>query len=140
MMSDLIRWNPLDELRRFADEFERRFSTWSRPGSAGASAPVDVSSDQEGWTAGIALPGFAPENVEVYVAGRTLHVRAVQKDGDRVVGRVEELLTLPEAVDASRVAASFRHGLLELTLPYKEETRPRRIEISTSDRKQLTAA
>jgi HSP20 family molecular chaperone IbpA len=43
-------------------------------------------------------------------------------------------------VDAEKIAATFRHGLLELTLPLKEAVKPRRIEISTEAPKQLSTA
>ena len=88
----------------------------------------------------IALPGISPEDVEVHVAGRTLHVRAVEKDGNTLVSRYDEIVTLPESVDPEKVSASFRHGLLELSLPFMEAIKPRRIEIAAEAPKQLSAA
>jgi HSP20 family protein len=141
MMTDLMRWNPFDELRRFADEFERRLGSWSRPFSFGFSAPsYDASSSMDGRRVRIALPGIAPENVEVSVAGRSVHVRAAEKHGDTEVTHYEELFTVPESIDTDKISASFRHGMLELMLPYKEAVKPRRIEISVDGQKQLPQA
>ena len=139
MMNDVMRWNPFDELRRFADEFDRRISSWS-PRASGFFSPIQVSSTDEGRRIRVALPGIAPENVEVSVAGQTVHVRAVEKNADDVVTRYEELIALPESIDSDRVTASLRHGMLDLTLPYREDIKPRRIEVVTNERKQLSSA
>jgi HSP20 family molecular chaperone IbpA len=76
----------------------------------------------------------------VDVTGRTVHVRAIERDGDAEVTRYEEVLTLPAFVDAEKVGATYRHGLLELALPYQDTVKPRRIEIETEERKQLPSA
>ena len=88
----------------------------------------------------IALPGVAPENVTVEVAGRMLRVQAVQQDGKGGELRYEQSWALPESVDAAKIRGTFRHGLLDLTLPYAEARKPRRIEIETEDRKALPKA
>lgn len=165
MMTDLMRWSPFSELYRFGsgpfatspifgglfptspfeeldrlvDDFGGWFG-WSRPGSVAFGSPMDVSVDANGYRASVALPGISPENIEVHVSGRTLHVRAVQKDGDSSEVRYEQYLTLPATVDVNQVAASYRHGLLEVTIPYTEAVKPRRIEIAAEQPKQLPKA
>lgn len=141
MMVDLLRWNPVDELRRFTDVFDLQLSRW-RSGSALAGSPVDtsISSVDDAYRVRIPLPGIAPENVAVDVAGRTVHVRAIERDGDTEVVRYEEVLMLPASVDTKKVGATFRYGLLELTVPYEEAVKPRRIEIVTEEPKQLPNA
>jgi HSP20 family protein len=141
MMTDLMRWSPFEELRQLADEFERRLSSWSRPGSFDSRTPVETKADDEAWHVRIALPGIDPKNVEVNVSGRTLHVRAEQKDGD-AVARYQDVVTLPGEVDVDKISARFRHGLLELTMPKSETVKPRRIEIESGegDHKKLPSA
>ena len=141
MMADLVRWNPFDELQKFTDTFDRLVNRW-RSGSAWDPSPTNASirGVDDGYRARIPLPGIAPENVTVDVAGRTIHVHAVERDGDTEVARYEEVLTLPASVDADKVSATLRHGLFELTLPYKDAAKPRRIEIGTKERKQLSSA
>jgi HSP20 family protein len=119
MMADLMRWNPFDQLQRFTEKF---------------------SSVDDGYRVRIPLPGISPENVTVDVTGRTIHVRGIERDGDKEMIRYEEVLTLPASVDADTVGATFRHGLLELTLPYQNAVKPRRIEITTEVPKQLSTA
>lgn len=140
MMTDLMRWSPFEELRQLADEFERRLSSWSRPGSSSSMKPLESATDEDAWRVRVALPGFDPKNVDVSVSGRTLHVRAEQKDGDGVA-RFDEAVTLPGDVDVDSISARFRHGLLELTLPKSEAIKPRRIPIAAGDdQKQLPSA
>ena len=140
MMVDLLRWNPVDELRRITDVFGRRLNSW-RSGSALVGSPVGTSigSVDDGYRVRIPLPGIAPENVTIDVAGRTVHVRAIDDGGTETV-RYEEVLTLPASVDTDKIGATFRYGLLELTVPYLEAVKPRRIEVVTEEPKRLSKA
>lgn len=106
----------------------------------GVGSPLTATSDDNGWYVRVALPGVAPEQIDVSVAGRALCVRAIEKDGDAPVTRYEHVVTVPESVDMEQIAAAYRHGLLELTLPYHEAVKPRRIAIATEERQQLPAA
>ena len=140
-MADLVRWNPFDELQKFTDTFDRLVNRW-RSGAAWQESPTNafISGVDDGYRVRIPLPGIAPENVTLDVRGRTLHVRAIERDGDTELTRYEEVLTLPASVDAEKVRATCRYGLLELTLPYQDAVKPRRIEIETEQPKQLSSA
>ena len=141
MMADLVRWNPFDELQKITDMFDRLVNR-RRSGSAWYESPTNasISGMDDGYRVRIPLPGIAPENVNVDVAGRTIRIRAIERDGDTEVSRYEEVLTLPASVDADKLRATYRHGLLELTLPYQDAVKPRRIEIQTEQPKQLASA
>jgi HSP20 family protein len=140
MMADLVRWNAFDELQKFTDMFDRLVNRW-RSGSAWhESTTASISGVDDGYRVRIPLPGIAPEDVTLDVTGRTIHVRAIERDGGTTVTRYEEVLTLPASVDAEKVSATFRHGLLELMLPYQDAVKPRRIEIATNEPKQLSSA
>ncbi len=119
MMGDLMRWNPINKLARFF---------------------TSTGSVDDGYRVRIPLPGIAPEDVTVDVAGRHVHVRAIERDGDTELVRYEEVLTLPASVDTEKIGATFRYGLLELTLPYQDAVKPRRIEIETEQPKQLSSS
>jgi len=119
MMTDLMRWSPFDELWALGDQLERQLSQRSRAvRGSGVRPSASIVSSEDGWRLQVALPGVSPENVDVN----------------------EQTMTLPDTVDTEKVSATFRHGLLELTLPLKETLKPRRIEISTEASKQLPNA
>jgi HSP20 family molecular chaperone IbpA len=64
----------------------------------------------------------------------------IVKDGDKwMVSMYIREFALPADIDADHVEASYRNGVLELTLPVRESAKPRRIAIGSSGSKQLTA-
>jgi HSP20 family protein len=141
MMARLLGGKPFDELQRLTDTVDRLADRW-RSGATWMASPLHtaVSRADDGYRVRIPLPGIAPEHVTVDVTGRTVQVRALEPNGDTFVTRHEEVLTLPASVDADRIGATFRHGLLELTLPARDEVKPRRIEIASEASKQLASA
>jgi HSP20 family protein len=87
-----------------------------------------------------------PKDVNIEVAGNTMTVRGERRREHKVdpylseitYGRFERTLTLPESIDAEKVTAGYRNGLLELTLPLKESVKPRKIEIAVDRNEQKT--
>jgi HSP20 family protein len=134
MFTTFNTWSPVDELwalNRTIDRFFARANTsFGTPTSLAPS--TDVLSSDEGWRVRIAVPGVPPEGVEVNVAEGLLHVRVSDVANDNTVTRYEQRLRVPEMVDAERITATCQHGLLEISLPLKEQGKPRRIEIATT--------
>jgi len=87
----------------------------------------------------VELPGFAPEEVKVELLGERLTVEAEHREpekkeeekGEREYAHVKRELTLPPMVEAEKVAAVYRNGVLEVHLPRKVEAVGRRIEVKT---------
>lgn len=86
------------------------------------------------------LPGVAKEDIDVSVHGDQLTVKGEKKqekeDKDKGYVRTERFygsftrsVTLPCEVDASRVDASYKDGVLKLVLPKKEEAKPKQIQV-----------
>ena len=108
-----------------------------------------VPSALDTWNVSLALPGISPDKVDLDIAGRTLRVRGERSANDKAqpviseitYGRFEREFTLPEEIDAQRVEATYRHGMLELVLPLAEGAKPHRIAVkSAPEGKQLHAA
>jgi HSP20 family protein len=142
MLTDLMLRSPFDELWALASPLTG--NSWRGARALGATSGVfpssDVVSTDDGWRIRVALPGIAPEHVEVNVADRTLHVRAVEQDQERAFTRYEQRLSVPDTVDAEQISATLEHGLLDITLPLKATLKPRRIAIATGNEpKKLTA-
>ena len=153
-MMGLTRWSPWTELaglhRDLDSLFGRYFSDTPQVG-ANFTPAANIVKDGDKWSVHMAMPGIAPENVTIEVQGRTLRVsgeRSQEEKGERketylneiVYGKFEREFTLPDDIDADHVQASFRNGVLELSLPLKESAKPRRISIATPEAKQLKAA
>ncbi len=63
-----------------------------------------------------------------------LHVRATDDAWKvSIPARFEQAITVPNIVDLENVKASYRFGMLDLTLPWKDSVKPRRIQIDTTD-------
>jgi HSP20 family protein len=147
-MLGLTRWTPFTELSRLHRDLDRLFDrvfgqAAIAAGEVDAFVPAaDVARRGDTWVISMALPGVAPENIAIETTGRILRVsgeRTMPKGetvepvvGEIRYGRFERQFTLPEDVDAEHVQATYRHGMLELTLPIREGARPRRIEVQTA--------
>jgi HSP20 family protein len=131
-------WTPFEELWALNRTIDRMFTraNTSFRGSTGAGGSTDVLSSDDGWKVRIAVPGVAPEQVEVTAAEGMLHVRVNDVGADNSVTRYDRRLRVPDMVDAERITASCQHGLLEITLPLKEQVKPRRIEIASGAAKE----
>jgi len=142
------RWSPFEDVLNFQREVDRLFNQfWSdlpTRTAAGSSPSFQVNTNDDGWQIDVPMPGIDPKNVNVDVVGNTLSIRAEVPGGDNDHNptRYEQTLTIPQFLDAEKLSASHRHGMLRLTLPLKESVKPRRIQIETQaeDQKQLVGA
>ena len=151
-MFNVNRWNPLEELSNLHRDLDRAFGRqWGenlpRQTDRSWTPPGEVAASSEGWRVRIALPGIDPENVQIDLHGNTLRISGERPalDGqptdsfqtELAYGPFERTFTLPSDVDGDRAAATYRHGMLELTLPVAESAKPRRIEIGSGTVKDI---
>jgi len=124
--------------RLFEDPFVRPRGFWLGDSSV---LPLDIHSTPEALVVEAALPGVKPEQVEITVAGDLLTISAtsdVTQDDEREGytyreirrGESSRTVTLPRDLETDRATASFEHGLLRLSIPRAEQTRPHRIAIT----------
>src|SRR5262245_28114275 len=89
------------------------------------------------------LPGMTREDIEVTVENGTLVLKGQKKfDTDvkdehyrrieRSYGQFFRSFTLPSTVDSSRVAADYKNGVLTVKLPFREEAKPRTINVDVA--------
>lgn len=153
----------LFDFRRDFDHIFNRFLTSGWQGgqeqqrgnmSLAAFAPaVDAFVDRSGkkFVAHVALPGVDPKDVNISVQGNMLtisgerNVSNERREADTVYneliyGAFERTLSLPEGVDAQKITADYRNGVLEITAPISASALPRRIEVTSgSQQKQMAA-
>jgi HSP20 family protein len=144
-MFGLTRWNPVDDVLSFQREVDRLFNQfWNdlpARTAAGLSPSFQVNTTGDGWRIDVPLPGISPENVDVEVAGNTLTIRAEERgeNGGQVL-RYEQSFTIPQFLDLDAITAFHKHGMLRLTVPFKESVKPRRIQIDgVGAQKQIAA-
>lgn len=89
------------------------------------------------------LPDMSREDIEVTVEHQTLTVKGVRKAPtdvsedryrrlERRYGTFSRSFSLPPTVDASKVSADYRNGVLTVKLPFREEARPRTVNIEVA--------
>lgn len=119
------------EMNRLFEDFWSGFGSFGGFGLAGAaegwSAPtVDLVETDDGYRLTAELPGVDEKDIEVLIADNTLTVRGEKKNeyedreralSERFYGRFERRIPLPTEVQEDRVEASFRNGVLTVTLP-----------------------
>jgi HSP20 family protein len=153
----LMRWqpkgtvNPWSSYREF-DEMRNemlRFFGW--PSSRGESEgffeslwrpAVDIVQEGDRYVVKADLPGMKKDEIEITLNGDTLTISGEKKkesetkeDGysrsERYYGRFSRSLALPSAVDAGKIEAAYKDGVLSLTIPKPEEARPKQIKIQS---------
>jgi HSP20 family protein len=89
------------------------------------------------------LPDMTREQIEVTVENNTLTLKGTKnppadikeeqiRRSERHYGAFVRSFTLPNTVDASKVAAEYRNGVLTVKLPYREEAKPRTINVEVA--------
>lgn len=141
------RWEPMKDfvtLRQAMDRlFEESFVQPGRvlDGRAGAHVPLDVYTTKDAIVVRAAVPGANPEDVEITVEGSTVSIRGETKpskdEGTYLVqeqryGPFARSLELAIPVQADKAEASFKNGVLTLTIPKAEEIKPKVIKVKTA--------
>jgi len=96
---------------------------------AARSIPVSVQEDKDNLQISAELPGVNRPDINIELLDDTLSLTATRKQGEQTVS-FERSFTLPYAVQADKVAATYENGILQLTLPKAEVVKPRKIAVS----------
>ena len=133
-------WDPWRELLRLHHQMDNVFS--ELPGRSTEFPAVDVASGADGLIVVAQVPGVAPDDIELTVVGDVLTLKGNRPDTqptgngqsfhrrERELGRFVRTLQLPYAVEADRVQARFKHGLLRIELPRAAADKPRKIAVA----------
>ena len=148
-MTTMNQWEPFSELRNTMDRlFDEGFSRPWRllsPAEPQSAFPVDIWETDASIEVQAALPGVRPEDVNITSIGDTLTIKATCPAAEQAprhyhlhevpYGEWQRSFSLPKGVDADQANARFEHGMLFLTLPKSQASRPKQIKIAAgSDR------
>ncbi|MBL8913820.1 MAG: Hsp20/alpha crystallin family protein [Archangium sp.] len=107
-------------------------------GSSLGVPPVDLVETQDALVLTMDLPGYDPKALDLQVEGDVLTVRAEREAPasgtwlrqERTFGSIARSFVLPPTVDATKCEAKSEHGVLTITVPRREEARPRTINVT----------
>jgi len=135
--------DPFDALLQFQQALDSfRTSGWlsTGPSAGGAYPPVNVFRKGDDVVAIAEVPGVRKSDLEIQVVGRTIRIagsksveygdKAAVHRRERLAGRFDRAFTVPVEIDADRVRAECRDGILALYLPRAERDKPKMIAVS----------
>jgi HSP20 family protein len=144
---DLWSWPHLgDELTTLRDEINRLFESplsGARPSEVFNvwSPPVDVYENKDNLVVRVELPGMSKDQIDVSVHQNTLTISGQREESrqadckytrsERFTGRFLRSLGIPKPIESDKVKAAYSDGVLTITLPKTEESKPRRIEVGS---------
>jgi HSP20 family protein len=143
-MSNLTRWEPAREMmtlreamdRLFDDAFTRPLGFAQNPGMPA----IDMYQTDNEVVVKASIPGFKAEDVQINVTGDVLTLRGETREEsetgekswqmrERRWGSFERSVMLPTDVTADNAQAEFEDGVLTITLPKAEQSRPKTISV-----------
>ena len=152
----IVRYDPFRDLRTLQEEVNRLFSNNLTPSfgdegiGRGAWNPnVDIYENKDQIILEAELPGMNRDDFELTIENNVITLRGERRfekrdDTDnyhrveRAYGSFTRSFTLPQTVSGEGANAEYRNGVLRVTLPKREETKARRIEVSGGETKPKT--
>jgi HSP20 family protein len=151
MAANIVRFDPFEDLSRLQREVNRLFEDNGRPGGNRAAEnvsqrtwtpAVDIYEDASKIVLRAELAGLSQDEIDIELTGDTLTIKGDRKfdenerrEGyvriERSYGPFQRAFTIGIPVDADAVKASYRDGILEIQLPKSEETRPKKVQVTT---------
>ena len=143
-----LSWSPFRQLTSLRDEIDRLFDAplsslteLSQPFNGGWVPAVDLYEDRDNYVVKMELPGMSKEGIDISLHEGVLSIAGERKEeekhedaetyrSERFFGRFQRSVTLPASVDGGKVNASYKDGILTVTLPKAEEAKPKQITIN----------
>ncbi len=145
-------WNPFERLSALRQEMERLWDlnagmrgapvTLGALGTGAWSPAVDLVDLEDKLVAYVELPGLSKETIEISYQDGVLSVTGERKPefgegkqpetyrAERCTGKFQRNLSLPVPIQADRIHATYKNGVLTVDLPKSEEAKPRKVEVS----------
>ena len=147
----IARWEPFRDLvvtqdrfnELFNHTFARAFGDPQEPAQHAWVPPVDIYETGDSLVLKAELPGVNPDDVEILVEDNTLYLKGERKFEkevkeeslhrvERSYGTFARSFVLPNTIDSDKVKAEYENGILTLTMPKREEAKPRTIKINVA--------
>ncbi len=148
MAKQLVRWDPFREIASLRDEMDRLFDSM-----VGRYAPdrletfwspaLDIEETDSAIIVRAELPGMKKEDIKVSITGDQLTISGERRHEaeekgrtfhriERAYGKFQRSLILPADIQADKVKASYKDGVLELNMPKSEKAKSREITIESN--------
>ncbi len=150
MARELTKWSLLpnisslqNEMNRMLDQFFRGEVPEFSLESGTWLPPVDLSETADKVIVKVEVPGIDPKEIDISIQDNTLLIKGEKKEEkeekgknyyrmERRYGNFSRSIALPASIDANKVSAECKNGVLEITLQKKEEVKPKQISVKVS--------
>jgi HSP20 family protein len=147
----LTKWDPFKDLVTLQDRMNRLFDESVRnvrPGdealsSAIWSPAVDIYETEDEVVVKAELPEVNQKDIDVQIENSTLTLRGERKFNketkkenfhriERAYGSFSRSFTLPSTIDQEKIRADYKDGILKISMPKREETKPKQIKVAVT--------
>jgi HSP20 family protein len=143
-MLTVSRWEPFRDMLTFQHRLHHLLgaatNAYAPEGVGSWAPPVDIVEEPERLVFRAEIPGVSKDDIDIKVEHGTLILRGEKKQEREIEGetshRVERFygaftrsFALPATIDADKIQARYKDGVLELVLPKAEAAKPRKITI-----------
>jgi len=148
-MTKLVHFSPRADLSRMQRDFDTIFSNFFPTLGSGTDETeavswhprIDVIETAEGYELSLDVPGVNKDDIQINfhegvlsIAGERMSKELSENDNvvrfERQTGRFYRSFTLPNKINAKKIEANFENGVLMVSVPKLEETKPQKIKIS----------
>lgn len=148
MAWELINTNPFKEIEKARSEMDRLWDTFlfGRPQEIEFQEKeewqpaIDVTETKKEIIVRVEIPGMNPEEIDITLSGRTLTTKGEKKQGEkekeenyhvieRSIGSFTRSITLSKEVESDKISASYKDGVLKVTLPKSNDAKKKQIKI-----------
>ena len=146
---NFVRWTPFHDMTLLQNQMNRLFDNalhgWPEEatGSGGWAPPADIYETESELLVTADVPGVDPKKIDIRVENGVLNIRGerrlerkFEKENfhrvERSYGPFARSFTLSTPVEPDKVHASYKDGVLTISLPKTEQAKPRRIEIGAA--------
>ena len=148
-MREIQTWRPFSDLERWARRFETRFPRFFEDleGEEGdLKLPIESYVKDGNVFVRADVPGLEPKDIEVSVLGNVLMIKGERQDKQEVkkenyfrrevsYGAFERHVVLPEGAQTDKVKATFKNGVVEVTMPVAKEAGAKKIPLEPAPEK-----
>lgn len=139
----VMRFDPFGDPFRSLDRLTSQLMSGTR---TPMGMPMDVWQEDDGYHVALDLPGVDPSDVEIVSERNIITIRAERQPeydpganvllAERPQGKFTRQLQVSDALDTSKINASYDNGVLRMLVPMSEAAQPRRIEVQPSGAQQ----
>ncbi len=142
----IVKYNPFRDLRAMQEQMNRLLDmAWNREGGEELrdgiwQPPVDIYEDESTVVIKAEVPGVDQKEIDIRIEDNTLTIRGERKHSqevkkenyhrvERYYGTFQRSFSLPHTINQEKVKATCEQGVLTITLPKREEKKPKQINV-----------